>query len=651
MRLDELNWRTRFALGAALSPVVLGLQLYSLRRVSLDFPTAVIVIVFLNLPSLFLILRSLPEVNLRRLFSLTTCVALIICSSLVGLMVTLWLAIPNFRTVSWHALLHTDIVYLVTRTPFLVEEPDLANIALAAPWMDHVYWSITGWLTDFPPTVLYPISNVIWLVVAFLLGYELAVQGLGLQSATALWSAGLTFVGTNVIGALGFFFTGKWEVLGDIRYTPVLGKYFNFDVMPFAFALIIGLSLLCVVIVEKDARRVWSIVPMVLIAIGLVYPIVFPVGCLLVSFTLILLYARTLGNFRKSARIWLPLCVGFVFSVIAFLAYLQVIISERSVSTYQLHTFDVMKTRLRYSVVALLPLLIVGAPFIFKGIRVWRGSIILLAGTALICIALYITVALSNLEYKFILAATLILMPLAAGGLEILLLRWRRLRWLLSAVTAPGLVLFFALLILKTGVQIPDNLANTPAVIEDSFLLRLDKKESDSGWTGAVRQETPEDTIVVLNSSRIHIASFANRALFFPGLGDGDAMAGYSVPKEYYLLGQRGYPKAKFDSRSSIVRTIYTESNLDKVADALRTLLELQRPIAVHFANPYTPSLLWLKKSNIGAELYSDSTNVVWFINRELALSNRDGSATDATDVGSAISSAGNGHLRRHESR
>ena len=34
---DELNWRTRLALGAALSPVVLGIQLYLLRILNVDF--------------------------------------------------------------------------------------------------------------------------------------------------------------------------------------------------------------------------------------------------------------------------------------------------------------------------------------------------------------------------------------------------------------------------------------------------------------------------------------------------------------------------------------------------------------------------------------------------------------------------------------
>src|SRR5918996_1781969 len=78
--LDELNWRTRLALGAALSPVVLGLQLFLLRMISLDFPTAVLVILLLNLPCMVLVARSSPKINASRFFSPTFWTALIICS-------------------------------------------------------------------------------------------------------------------------------------------------------------------------------------------------------------------------------------------------------------------------------------------------------------------------------------------------------------------------------------------------------------------------------------------------------------------------------------------------------------------------------------------------------------------------------------------
>jgi hypothetical protein len=470
----------------------------------------------------------------------------------------------------------------------------------------------------------------------------LARQAIGLQSSSALLSAGLTFVGTNVLGAAGLLVSGKWEFLGDIRYTPPLGKFVGFETIPFALALIVGLSLVCVMILEKRKNSHCTLAAILLVALGFVYPILFPVGCMLVLCAIFLLATPTGEDPQPTKRVRLQLAVAFGVALFMFAAYLSAMTSDRSVSTFQLHTLDNFKTATRYAVVALLPILALAAPLIRKAFLVGKKTILLLTVAGLGSMALYLLFSLSNLEYKFLLAAALLLTPIAVGGIEILFPRslQARWQWYVSAALPIALVLFFLFLIFKTGVQIPDNLANTPKMIEDSFWLQLDQKESDSGWTGAVRHRTPENTIVVLHESRVHIASFANRALFFPGFGDGDAMAGYSVPKEYYLIEQRGYPKVKFDNRSSTVRTIYTESDEDRLADALRTLLELQRPIAVHFSNRYTPVLLWLKKNKVGEELYSDSKNIVWFINRQVAASIPNRSATHAAGVVSAISSA-----------
>ena len=68
--------------------------------------------------------------------------------------------------------------------------------------------------------------------------------------------------------------------------------------------------------------------------------------------------------------------------------------------------------------------------------------------------------------------------------------------------------------------------------------------------------------------------------------------------------------------RSKTVQALYAESDREKLAEVVNTLLTFHRPIAIHFAGNDTPSLMWLKKNNVGVELYSDSKNVVWFINR-----------------------------------
>jgi hypothetical protein len=612
--LDELNWRTRLALGIALSPIVLAVQLYLLRTLHFDFSHAVFIIFFVNLPCIVFITRKLPKDTFPGL-STPFWVASVILSYFLGLMLMLWLFIPNFRTFSWHALSHTDIVYLIARNPFLPEEPGMAHTALAAPWMDHVYWSVTGWLTDWPPTVLYPLTNIVWLIITFSLAYELAYHGLGLHSSTALQSSALTFVGTNIVGAIGYLATDNRRLFGDVRYTPLLGKYFAFETIPFAFALIIGLALICVLILQRNTRSLLLLVPILHIALGLMYPILFPIGCILVIFT-ILLSSKIIGSSSLDAGSTpLLLVIGLLISTTIFLSYLAIGTSESSVPTLQINVFSKFKTHTKNSLLALLPSIIIGLPFIIRGIIVRHRPTILLTASGLISIGLYLLFELRGLEYKFILAATLLLMPITAGGVEHLFVQQLRSRWIVSLVTPLAFVLIFAFLIFKTEVHIPDNLRNAPNVIEDSFWIHLNINEDDSGWTRAVHYGTPEDTILVFHSSGIHLGPFANRTLFLPGIGDSDARTGYSN-YDYYLFWQRGYPKASFDNRSNAIETLYSETNREKLSEVINTLLTFGRPLAIHFSGDDTPALVWLKQINIGSELYSDSKNLVWFIDR-----------------------------------
>jgi hypothetical protein len=528
----------------------------------------------------------------------------------------LWVCIPHLRTFSWHGLLHTDIVYLIARNPFLPEEPGMAHTALAAPWMDHVYWSITGWLTDWPPTALYPLTNIVWLIITFSLAYELASHGLGLHSSTALLSSALTFVGTNIVGAIGYLATRDKRLFGDVRYTPLLGKYFAFETVPFAFALIIGLSLVCVLILERNTRSLWLLVPILLIALGLTYPILFPIGCILVVFTIVVSSKIIWSSSLDAGSTPLLLIIGLLISMTVFLSYFAIVTSESSVPTLQINAFSKFKTHAKNALLALLPSIFIGLPFIIKGVLVRHPSTILLTATGLSSIGLYLLFELRGLEYKFILTATLLLMPLTAGGIELLFVQPLRARWVVSLVTPLAFVLIFTFLIFRTEAHVPDNLGNAPNVIEDSFWIQLNTNEDDSGWTRAVHYRTPEDTILVLHSSRIHIGPFANRSLFFPGIGDSDARTGYSVYNDYYLLWQRGYPKVSFDSRSNTIEMLYTETNKEKLSEVIDTLLAFERPVAIHFLGGDTPALVWLRQSNVGSELYSDSKNLIWFIDR-----------------------------------
>jgi hypothetical protein len=46
---------------------------------------------------------------------------------------------------------------------------------------------------------------------------------------------------------------------------------------------------------------------------------------------------------------------------------------------------------------------------------------------------------------------------------------------------------------------------------------------------------------------------------------------------------------------------------------AITTLLELQRPVAIHFT-PDIPMVQWLQTEGIGAEFFADGTQIIWLL-------------------------------------
>jgi hypothetical protein len=273
--LDELSLKTRLALGVALSPAVLGIQFLIIRFSGVNFATAALILVAVNLAGIILLIRHLKPFNLPR-FSRRLVFSVIVFLLLVGYLLLPWSEIPNYRRFSWHALMHTDIVYDLIRTQGFPEEPEIAGLTLSFSWMPHPYWSIIGEVSDWSPTSIYPISNLVYLLVAFVLGYELALKGFNLHPSTAILSNGLIFLGTNTVGAIAWIITKNYHyngfIFGDVRYTPLLSKYLGFETMPFAFALIIGLTLVCLVSMRRKNKYLIGFSLILLIGLGLTYP-------------------------------------------------------------------------------------------------------------------------------------------------------------------------------------------------------------------------------------------------------------------------------------------------------------------------------------------------------------------------------------------
>lgn len=616
-RLDALRWPARLALSGALSPVVLAAQMMALKAVGIRFAFIPLLLLAGNLPALVLIGRAVDKEQ-----SESSSKGALVGSSLFFGILALYLLIPwqlvqNLRSFAWHALWHTDITYALTRNTLLPEEPELAGLTLAYGWVGHAYWSVLGWSSNLPPTITYAVSNLIWLLFAFLLAYALAVSGFRLGRPAALMSVGLTFLGTNALGAVAWTLERDWhwrsEYLGDIRYTPLLSKYLGFETMPFAFALLLAVALLSVVAVQQPVRQLAAPLAITLTGLGLIYPILLPVGCLLAGALWLLLVTRLdqkAAIYPWPTLLWVAAGVGA--SVFLSFAFLALVTQDRSTSAIHLSTVEAMGPKLYHLVSALL--LFVPALLPLGGALIKRNAPVLLLATAgLGTMALYVVADLAKLEYKYMLAATIVLAPLAADGIDWVLYRLPKVQWGLAFAGVIGLFIIHQALILQAGAQIPENLVHAPPLREDRFWVGLGPADVNADWTNAVRILTPEDTILVINKSTIHISPFAGRSLYVPSDIDGTATTGYSVDNRFNLLTWRGYPPQVYEDRLALIQTIYTTTSVAEMRAALAKLLTLQRPVAIHFT-PDIPLYQWLLTEGIGTELFADGKQVVWLL-------------------------------------
>ena len=622
--LGEFRWQVRLALGVGFSPAVLAIELLALKVLGFDFAHAAPMILAVNLPAAALLIRRLPEVR-RPHFSATFAVASLLFLILAASVMLPWFLVPRYRLFSWHALLHTDVIYALTRHGVLPEEPEMAGLTLAYDWVGESYWSTLGWLSNWSPTSMYPVTNLIWLLISFVLAYEIAHVALGLHSSTALLAVGLLLLGTQMVGSVAWLIVQdvhRWAwYLGDVRNTALLMAHQGFEDMPFAIALVLGLTLVCLLGLQRKVAWIGALVCAVMISIALVYPILFPMACLMAAGTAWALAGRWAKSVPayEARELW-ALIAGWAVSISICVAFLAVISGDRGMSS--VHFFESGKLSRSVQVTSsLLAYLIPAIPFIAKSFASRSGPGLVLAFTGFGSAALYVFCGLNQLESKLIAAATIPFAFLSAAGLEPVLEKLPRARWALAVLVPLALAAVQLSYAYRLGAGIPSNLGTAPRINEESFWIALSPDEEDAAWTRAVRESTPADTVVVARKPGIHLAPFVARSLYFPSdYDEGSAKeytvspAGYSVDKRYTLLQQRGYSGRVWDQRLRTIEALYGETDPTTLVRTLQKLQELKRPIAIYFKGEGAPALVWLREHHVGKELFSDNRGSVWFI-------------------------------------
>lgn len=608
----------RLAMAIALSPAIVGLQLLILESLGVPFGISAYALVCLNLPCIVLLVRCLRAERVSRKTESWLLFAQLLVM-LTAIPVLIWSLIPGLRTYQWETMLQTDVVYMIARDGIYVEETNLAGHRLAYGWIGHSYWSLIGWIGDWAPTKIYPFTNILWIILTFILSYELGKSGLRFHPTTALLGVALLFLGTNMVGVVLLIMTGysEWWArnFGDMRYSPFLSKFYGFDTMVWGMSLLIGLALVYTVALYRRVTPLGGLTFTLLVSLGLTYPVLFPAGLVFTGCFTLLVMARLNRDLPAYTRREI-VRLGFatLLSAIAVSFYIGLTTADRDAALFAISgRGDISSKTIRF-LGAMGPLMLLAALPLISFIRRRHAQGLLLAQSALALSATYIVIDLTQLEYKYVLAATVGLAFLAAAALDRLFWQRPRLGAVIMTTVAAGLTAINLLLVFQARAHIPGNLAQGAPLDESSFWIALSQSEPDSAWTSAIREKTPENAVVIAQRRGVKLSVLVGRSLYIPSDLEGGYVPGYNLDQRFYLLKQRGYPTNTYERRLAVVETLFTSEHEDAIIKALQDLKELGRPVAIHFPRPESYSLRWMQSQSVGRALFSDGQNIVWFI-------------------------------------
>ena len=213
------------------------------------------------------------------------------------------------------------------------------------------------------------------------------------------------------------------------RFGPLLMKFQGFEIMPFAFALLVGLIFICLLALQRSIRSLWIIAACLQIGIGLIYPIFLPVSYILVGVLVLLLSGRWVnGSFHCQKREILLIILGQILSLVICATYYMLITQDQSGSGLQLAQSG-RKAKTAHLIISLIPFLIASLPFLLISYRQRAVAPFLLLVTGIGSMMIYLFADMGENEYKFILAATIMFAPLSAKGLIMVAKKFPQGQW------------------------------------------------------------------------------------------------------------------------------------------------------------------------------------------------------------------------------
>ncbi len=276
----RIPWHVAAALSVALGPAVLAAEVVLLSVVGQPFSHSVYILCILNLPALAVIatrvrrlatdLASSPN-TAPLLAPLLWCFGLLIAYPLAA-----WLEVPGLRVYSSHNMMQLDACYQVANLPAIPQEWDLAGLRLNYGWLGLIQLTAISRFLDCSPTLVFPWLSALQLLALVVLVNETARQFIPDHPFLTASTVAVILLGTNLVGAASLLSYGPSFLQGEMRTTAFIGKYFGIDTMVIGLSLAAGLVYTITLGATITIVRVWLLVPLLLVGIGLCYPLLLP---------------------------------------------------------------------------------------------------------------------------------------------------------------------------------------------------------------------------------------------------------------------------------------------------------------------------------------------------------------------------------------
>lgn len=581
LRLEGTSVRARVALAVVLSPAVLVPQFYLLRALGAPFELTAWLLSLLNLPALWLVVRRLRGVERPDLRGTLLWGGVLL---LPAYYLAAMLHDTQRRANGSHAWTHTDIVYLLANGALRPEEPQLAGVRLAYPWLGHVPQALVSYLLDGAPNSTYVVANVVWLLAAVILVAEIVATLGGGRLAQATSAAWLCFA-VNAVGTFGRLaapdaLRARFPVWGDVRYTPWLRKFVFFQQTTLGIVIFAALLYALTRPRASEGHASWlALVAILLLSAALLYPVLFPASAALVGARLFVLVVRRL---RSPAGAGVPRVPGRDIAALACIlaaaaaaawAFVAYVSADRAgAPTVGLSSGYEMRMKAATAAVVLSPLL---AGLLLAARRLWReerDAVAVLALGALGSVALNVVFDVYNWanEYKYMFTAAACLAPFPVLALS------HRMRGRAGVAAALALAVALAAASRPSGGE--RVLIGAPVVDVGRFELRLATREPLAGVTDAIRAGAPPRAVIVSRASPFDLATVTRRAVYVPY--DTAILKGIGLTPDFLLERSRGYDAAIVDRRRETVRALYeTASAPDRERLVAAIVRDIRRPV------------------------------------------------------------------------